>query len=62
VQYAFGWNDKRTEAEDFAPSFHDASTGGARASKIIKIGPWIFTAMQRIPGSITDRLSTDMAS
>ncbi|KAF2503356.1 cytochrome P450 [Lophium mytilinum] len=62
VQYAFGRNDNRTEAEDFAPSFHNASLSAAKSSKMIKIAPWIFPAMQMLPDSITVKVNPDMAS
>ncbi|ORY11484.1 cytochrome P450 [Clohesyomyces aquaticus] len=62
MQYAFGRNEKRIEAENFDPSFHDASVAGSVASHLIKQFPWILSTMQSLPDSVVVKLSPDMGS
>lgn len=62
MQYAFGRNEHRVEAEDFDPSFHNASIAGASSGHIFKHLPWILSMMQSLPDSVTVRLSPGMAS
>ncbi len=50
------------EAEDFDPSYRDASFFGSTAGSFMKHAPWVNNLMQALPMSIAERLHPAMAS
>lgn len=51
-----------TEAEDFDPSYRDASFFGSTAGSFLKHAPWVNNLMQTLPNSIVELLHPAMAS
>lgn len=62
MQYSFSRSDHRIEAEDFDPSFHDASIVGSTMGHLTKKMTWILPVMQSMPDWVTIRMNKDMAS
>lgn len=61
-EYAFARCDHRIEAQDFDPSFHDASIVGATMGHMTKQLTWVLPLMQALPDWVTVKLNKDMAS
>jgi hypothetical protein len=62
MEYAYARSDHRLEAEDFDPSFHDASVAGTLMGHLTKQMPWILSLMTSLPDQVTVLMSPDMAS
>ncbi|KAK0125722.1 hypothetical protein ONS95_000277 [Cadophora gregata] len=62
MQYCFGRCDNRLEAEDFDPSYRDASFFGSTAGSFMKHAPWVNNLMQALPMWAAAALHPAMAS
>lgn len=62
MQYCFGRCDNRLEAEDFDPSYRDASFFGSTAGSFMKHAPWVNNLMQALPMWAAASLHPAMAS
>ena len=60
--YAFGRSAHRIEAEDFDPSFHDASISGTIGGIVFKHCPWVIAIMQKLPPWVVIKMDPNMAS
>lgn len=54
--------DKLSEAEDFDPSYRDASFFGSTAGSFLKHAPWVNNMMQALPMWIAESIHPAMAS
>ena len=62
MTYSFARCDNRLEAEDFDPSYRDASFFGSTAGSFLKHAPWVNNLMQALPDSVARLLHPAMAS
>jgi len=62
MMYCFGRCDRRLEAEDFDPSYRDASFFGSTAGSFMKHAPWVNNLMQALPMWMAESLHPAMAS
>ncbi|KAH7348389.1 cytochrome P450 [Rhexocercosporidium sp. MPI-PUGE-AT-0058] len=62
MEYCFGRCDNRLEAEDFDPSYRDASFFGSTAGSFMKHAPWVNNLMQALPMWAAASLHPAMAS
>jgi hypothetical protein len=60
--YSFGRCDSRLEADDFDPSYRDASYFGSTSENFMKHAPWINDLFLSIPDSVARLLHPAMAA
>lgn len=62
MEYAFGLNDNRVLAPDFAPGFKEAGEAAAKLGHLVKQMPWLLWLMRRLPDSVQLALNPVMAT
>jgi hypothetical protein len=62
MEYAYARSEHRLDAEDFDPSFHDASVAGTVMGHLTKQMPWILSTMTSLPDWVAVSMNPDMAS
>jgi hypothetical protein len=62
MEYAYARSEHRLDADDFDPSFHDASVAGTVMGHLTKQMPWILSIMTSLPDWVAVSMNPDMAS
>lgn len=61
-QYAFGSEENRVNAPDFAPGFRNASQKGGNMAHLMKKFPWLHSIMNVMPEHVMAKIDPDMAA
>lgn len=62
MQYSFGRNDHRLEADNFDPTFHAVSFNAALQGTITRHNYWMMRIMKALPESMMIRMGPEAAS
>lgn len=62
MEYSFARCDHRLEAEDFEPSYRDASFFGSTAGNFLRHAPWVNALSQSLPDWLVEKCHPSLAA